>query len=186
MDYGADSPEEGRRTGIYLGYLEALRRGDYSDMEIVGILASVNMREGSPVINNGTDGMNFNRYRMLLETAPDEMGLPPEVYDCGIFAAYSKGLATEEELCGYIDSLYDQMYICERDYRYLMGVLPTLKHAPQEGRDKTIAGIGELFEKRRNVIDAYCPNRERSEIMFCVQISLVMIEEDMMRRLLRE
>lgn len=177
MDHGANSPEEGEKMQIYLGYLDALRRGDYSNMEIAGILASVEMREGTPVISNGTDSMNFNRYKTLLETAPDENGLPPEIYDCGIFIAYSRGHATEEELCGYIDSLLNQMYICERDYNHLMANISTLKHATPEVEEKIIAKIGELFDRRRNVIEAYSPPRTRSEVMFYVQISLVMMEE---------
>lgn len=177
MDHGVNSPEDGEKMRVYLRYLEALRRGDYSNMEIVGILASVEIREGTPVIKNGTDAMNLDRYRRLLETAPDERGLPPKIYDCGIFTAYSRGRATEEELCRYIDSLLKQMYICERDYDYLMAVLPTLKHATPEVREKTIAMIGELFEKRRNVIEAYSPDKTRSEVMFYVQISLMMIDE---------
>lgn len=132
MDHGANSPEDGEKMRVYMSYLEPLRRGDYSDMEIAGILASVEMRDGLPVINNGTDAMTFNRYRTLLNTVPDERGLPLKIYDCGIFIAYSRGRATEEELCGYIDSLLKQMYICERDYDYLMAVLPTLKHATPE------------------------------------------------------
>lgn len=178
MDHGANSPEEGEKMRLYMSCLEALRRGDYSNMEIAGILASVEMREGKPVINNGTDGMNFNRYRILLDTAPDMYGLPPEIYDCGIFAAYSRGRATEEELCGYIDSLLKQMYICENDYDYLMETISTLKQATPEEYEITIAKIEELFEKRRNVIEAYSQDRTRSEVMFYVQISLVMIDEE--------
>lgn len=177
MDHGANSPEDGEKMRVYMSYLEPLRRGDYSDMEIAGILAPVEMRDGLPVINNGTDAMTFNRYRTLLNTVPDERGLPLKIYDCGIFIAYSRGRATEEELCGYIDSLLKQMYICERDYDYLMAVLPTLKHATPEVREKTIAMIGELFDRRENVIEVYYPKRTRSEIMFYVQISLVMIDE---------
>ncbi len=69
------------------------------------------------------------------------------------------------------------MYICERDYDYLMTTISSLKHASPESIEKTIAMIGELFEKRRNVIEAYCPEKTRSEVMFYVQISLVMIDE---------
>lgn len=180
MDHGANSPEEGEKMRIYQGYLDALRRGDYSDVEIAGILASVTMLEGKPVINNGTDGMNFNRYRMLLETALEENGLPPQIYDCGVFTAYSNGRATEEEVCRYINSLMNQMYICERDYTYLMRILPTLKNAIPEAREGTIVRIGELFDRRRNVIDTikeFDPDRTRSEVMFYVQISLNMIDE---------
>ncbi len=176
MDHGVNSPEDGEKMRVYLRYLEALRRGDYSNVEIAGILAPVEMREGIPVIHNGTDAMNLDRYRRLLETAPDERGLPPGIYDCGIFVAYSRGCATEEELCGYIDSLLKQMYICERDYDYLMETISTLEQATPEECEITIAGIEELFEKRRNVIEAY-PKRTRSEVMFYVQISLVMIDE---------
>lgn len=177
MDHGANSPEEGEKMRIYQGYLDALRRGDYSDVEIAGILASIEIREGNPVINSGTDSINFYRYKMLLETALEENGLPPQIYDCGVFTAYSNGRATEEEVCRYIDCLMNQMYICERDYTYLMGVLPTLKNAIPEAREGTIVRIGELFDRRRNVIDAikeYYPNRTRAEVMFYVQISLMM------------